>query len=216
MDSNGHLCHSLVKDDDTFTSTMFLNVDQLQKQLDKDEFQEDGSMAAFWVLNRQFLQFIDSQYTLDYDSKMTDKYFAEYTRIEYDRRVNKRQMQTQESMVDLEKSLDAGLVVMESSGTESRKQDTSNRLGNDTNDDTVDIRPVYDEEPMGESVENADLKAQLQEKVFAIAALKNELRKLKGNSVDTKFAKPSVLGKPVLQPLRNQLVVRQPTAFKSE
>ncbi|GJT12021.1 hypothetical protein Tco_0859063 [Tanacetum coccineum] len=63
---------------------------------------------------------------------------------------------------------------------------------------------------------NADLKAQVQEKVFAIAALKNELRKSKGNSVDTKFAKTSVLGKPVLQSLRNQSVVRQPNAFKSE
>ncbi|GKD30780.1 hypothetical protein Tco_1241558 [Tanacetum coccineum] len=62
---------------------------------------------------------------------------------------------------------------------------------------------------------NADLKAQIQEKVFAIAALKNKLRKLKGNSVDTKFAKTSVLGKPVSQPLRNQSVVRQPNAFKS-
>ncbi|GJS37176.1 hypothetical protein Tco_0535558 [Tanacetum coccineum] len=66
------------------------------------------------------------------------------------------------------------------------------------------------------SVENADLKAQIQEKVFANAALKNELRKLKGTSVDTKFAKPSILGKPVLQPPRNQSVVRQPNAFKSE
>ncbi|GJR40624.1 hypothetical protein Tco_1216308 [Tanacetum coccineum] len=66
------------------------------------------------------------------------------------------------------------------------------------------------------TVENADLKAQIQEKVFANAALKNELRKLKGKSVDTKFAKPSILGKPVLQPLRNQSVVRQPNAFKSE
>ncbi|GKB35919.1 hypothetical protein Tco_0880861 [Tanacetum coccineum] len=37
------------QDIDTFTSTMLLNVDQLQKQLDKDEFQEDRSMAAFWV-----------------------------------------------------------------------------------------------------------------------------------------------------------------------
>ncbi|GJX43900.1 hypothetical protein Tco_0260576 [Tanacetum coccineum] len=37
------------QDDDTFTRTMLLNVDQLQKQLDKDELQEDGSMAAFWV-----------------------------------------------------------------------------------------------------------------------------------------------------------------------
>ncbi|GJS98313.1 hypothetical protein Tco_0819483 [Tanacetum coccineum] len=38
------------------------------------------------------------------------------------------------------------------------------------------------------SVENADLKAQIQEKVFENVALKNELRKLKGNRVDTKFA----------------------------
>ncbi|GJX86964.1 hypothetical protein Tco_0337738 [Tanacetum coccineum] len=56
----------------------------------------------------------------------------------------------------------------------------------------------------------------IQEKVFAIAALKNDLRKLKGNSVDTKFDKTSVLGKPVLPSLRNQSVVRQPNAFKSE
>ncbi|GJX92419.1 hypothetical protein Tco_0345745 [Tanacetum coccineum] len=48
------------QDADTFTSTMLLNVDQLQKQLDKDEFQEDGSMAAFWVVNNQFQKFIDS------------------------------------------------------------------------------------------------------------------------------------------------------------
>ncbi|GJX55327.1 hypothetical protein Tco_0285224 [Tanacetum coccineum] len=66
------------------------------------------------------------------------------------------------------------------------------------------------------TVENADLKAQVQEKVFANVALKNELRKLKGNSVDTEFAKPSILGKPVLQPPRNQSVVRQPNAFKYE
>ncbi|GJT57164.1 hypothetical protein Tco_0992218 [Tanacetum coccineum] len=44
---------------------------------------------------------------------------------------------------------------------------------------------------------NADLKAQIQEKVFAIAALKNDIRKLKGNSVDTKFAKTSVLEKSI-------------------
>nr|GEU72842.1 hypothetical protein [Tanacetum cinerariifolium] len=66
------------------------------------------------------------------------------------------------------------------------------------------------------SNENADLKAQIQEKFFAIAALKNDLRKLKGNSVDTKFAKTSVLEKPVLHVLRNQSVVRQLNAFKSE
>ncbi|GKC34090.1 hypothetical protein Tco_1046474, partial [Tanacetum coccineum] len=63
---------------------------------------------------------------------------------------------------------------------------------------------------------NDNFKAQLQEKGFAIAALKNELRKLTGNSVNTKFAKSSILEKPVLQPHRNQSVVRQPTSFKSE
>ncbi|GKD33944.1 hypothetical protein Tco_1249453 [Tanacetum coccineum] len=63
---------------------------------------------------------------------------------------------------------------------------------------------------------NVDLKAQIQENVFAIAALKNDLRKLKENSVNTKFAKTSVLGKLVLQSLRNQSVVRQPNAFKSK
>ncbi|GJT91979.1 hypothetical protein Tco_1080824 [Tanacetum coccineum] len=41
------------------------------------------------------------------------------------------------------------------------------------------------------SVENSDLNAQLQEKVFAIATLKNELSKIKGkNVVDTAVSKP--------------------------
>ncbi|GKA84235.1 hypothetical protein Tco_0805830 [Tanacetum coccineum] len=96
-------------------------------------------MAAFWVINKQFQQFIDSKYTLDYDSKMTNKYFVEYTGIEvkhfrdtllqhmgnvkkyvaertrhqrqYDRRVNKRQLQMQESKIDTGKALDNGLGV---------------------------------------------------------------------------------------------------------
>ncbi|GJT91217.1 hypothetical protein Tco_1080062 [Tanacetum coccineum] len=41
------------------------------------------------------------------------------------------------------------------------------------------------------SVENSDLNAQLQEKVFAIVALKNELRKIKGKNIaDTVVSKP--------------------------
>ncbi|GJT77244.1 hypothetical protein Tco_1043969 [Tanacetum coccineum] len=36
------------QDVQTFTSTILLNLDQLEKQLDKEEFQEDRSMAAFW------------------------------------------------------------------------------------------------------------------------------------------------------------------------
>ncbi|GJV06312.1 hypothetical protein Tco_1343968 [Tanacetum coccineum] len=66
----------------TFRDSMLLNLDQLQKQLDKDEFQEDRSMAAFWVINKQVHMFINSQFTWDYDSQMTKKYFVEYTGIE--------------------------------------------------------------------------------------------------------------------------------------
>ncbi|GKA78357.1 hypothetical protein Tco_0784894 [Tanacetum coccineum] len=315
------------QDNETFISTMLLNIDQLQNQLNKDEFQEDGSMAAFWVINSQFQQFIDLKINLDYNRQ-------------YDRRMNKRQMQTHESKIDMGKAMDTYLVITKSSGTELEVQDHNNMSVNDTDADDANIRPIYDEEPMVEypkqcqvkspmldlspdnqtteyskqSLEsknillkktvvqfqkdflrmeahcialelkyqnnalksgqhgqilneasnkakmkkeidayetiniklkhsvatllkenktlkkhykdlydsikitrsktieqttsllanNANLKAHIQEKVFAIAALKNELRNLKGNSVDTKFAKTSVLEKPVLQPLRNQ------------
>ncbi|GJR92559.1 hypothetical protein Tco_0264733 [Tanacetum coccineum] len=69
---------------------------------------------------------------------------------QYERRVNKRQMQTQESKIDTSKALDNGLVVMESNGTESDVQDDNSRSGNDTDADDADIRPIYDEEPMAE------------------------------------------------------------------
>ncbi|GKB19637.1 retrovirus-related pol polyprotein from transposon TNT 1-94 [Tanacetum coccineum] len=196
MVSNGDSCRLFGQDVDTFTRTMLLNVDQLQKQLDKDEFQEDGSMTAFWVVNNQFQKFIDSKFTLDYDSQMTNTYFVEYTGIEvqhfrdtllqhmgnvkksvaertrhqrqYDRRVNKRQMQTQESKIDTGKALDADLVDTKSIRTDSTVQDDNSRSGNDTDADDADIRPIYDEEPMAEvdseppNGSNADISNQYE------------------------------------------------------
>ncbi|GJX30021.1 gag-pol polyprotein [Tanacetum coccineum] len=246
------------------------------------------------------------------NSETKDVHAIKYKMSKYERRVNKRQMQTQESKIDTGKALDADLVDTESIRTDSTVQDDSSRSGNDTYADDADIRPIYDEEPMAEYPETCQFKSpmldsspdnqtteylkqslesenilvketvaqfqkdfsimeahcislelkyqnqslklgqhgqilnetsnkakiekeidvleimnielehsvatlpQIQEKVFAIAALKNDLRKLKGNSVDTKFDKTSVLGKPVLPSLRNQSVVRQPNAFKSE
>nr|GEX85155.1 hypothetical protein [Tanacetum cinerariifolium] len=38
------------QDIETFIGTMFLNVEQLEKQPDKEDFQDIGSMAAFNVL----------------------------------------------------------------------------------------------------------------------------------------------------------------------
>ncbi|GJX04065.1 hypothetical protein Tco_0189981 [Tanacetum coccineum] len=93
-------------------------------------------------------------------------------------------------------------------------QEGSTRSGNDTDADDADIRPIYDEE----------LMTEIQEKVFAIAALKNDLRKLKGNSVDTKpqMSKPRFasqvdvnnnLSRPVTQhylPKRRESVFAKP------
>ncbi|GJS04334.1 hypothetical protein Tco_0320842, partial [Tanacetum coccineum] len=197
------------QDVETFIGTMFLNMDQLEKQLDKEEFQEIGSMASFKVLETQFQMFIKSRMYLDDEFVvMTRNYFLQYTQLaipefrdtliqhmesvkksiderakhkeEYNSWVNKRQMQTTDDKVDPSKALDASLVDTESSGTVLKEQDTSSRSGNDAHADDVDIRPIYDEEPMAE------------------------------------FEKSSILGKPALQPRRNQSVVRQPTAFKSE
>ncbi|GJW99493.1 hypothetical protein Tco_0183407 [Tanacetum coccineum] len=288
------------QDVQTFTGIMLLNLDQLEKQLDKDEFQGDRSMAAFCVINKQFQMFIDSQFTWDYDSQMTEKYFAEYTGIEvkqfretlllhmdaikkrkvcfrvkhwmqvycYIRRWTKSDEHITSSssgtyithvldadikrlvndqvpfsedapefceffeINDLKAQLQAKTTlicnlknqiksVKEASNEAKVKNDidTYKELYDSIKKTRVQNKDISDSlisQINQKSVENADLKAQIQEKVFANAALKNELRKLKGNSVDTKFAKPSILGKPVLQPPRNQSVVRQPNAFKSE
>ncbi|GJV65773.1 hypothetical protein Tco_1476601 [Tanacetum coccineum] len=62
---------------------MFLNIDQLQKQLDNNEFQEIGSMASFKVLETQFQMFIKSKiYLNDEYIVMTRNYFLEYTRLD--------------------------------------------------------------------------------------------------------------------------------------
>ncbi|GJW61610.1 hypothetical protein Tco_0110945 [Tanacetum coccineum] len=123
---------------------MLLNVDQLQKQLDKDEFQEDGSMTAFWVVNNQFQKFIDSKFTLDYDSQMTDTYFVEYTGIE----VQHFRDTLLQHLGNVKKSVAER--TRHQRQTDSIVQDDSSRSGNDTDADDADIRPIYDEEPMAE------------------------------------------------------------------
>ncbi|GJU25473.1 hypothetical protein Tco_1164094 [Tanacetum coccineum] len=236
------------------------------------------------------------------------KSIAERTRHKrlYDRRVNKRQMQKQESKVDLGKALDVGLVVTESSGTEFRKHDTSSRSRNDADADNA-------AEPMAEYTEKCQVKSlmldssldnkttefsnqslvskniclkktvaqfqidfsrmgahcialelkyqnqsvksgqhgqilkeksneakikhdideietiniELEHSVAKLLAENKHLNKEKEHLKQTyndlyysikktRFPKPSVFGKPVLQTLRNQSGLRQPTAFKSK
>ncbi|GJV29637.1 hypothetical protein Tco_1386085, partial [Tanacetum coccineum] len=58
--------------------------------------------------------------------------------------------------------------------------------------------------------ENAKLRAQLFDKVS------KQVDTTKGTSTNTKFANQSTERKPSLQPVRKNLVVRQPNAFQSE
>nr|GEX29780.1 hypothetical protein [Tanacetum cinerariifolium] len=143
------------QDTETFTGTMFLNVEQLEKQLDKEDFQGIGPMAAFNVLETQLQMFITNQdYLNDEYIAMTHNYFIQYTgqaipefldtliqhlefvkktidervqpKREHDSWVNERKMQTTE------------------------EKDTSSRSGNDAHNDDADTRPIYDEELMAE------------------------------------------------------------------
>ncbi|GKA32541.1 hypothetical protein Tco_0718908 [Tanacetum coccineum] len=80
---------------------------------------------------------------------------------QYDKRVNKRPMQTQESKIDTGKAVDVDLVVTKRSGTESEVQDDSNRSGNNTDAEDAYIRPIYDEEPMAEYPEQCQVKSPM-------------------------------------------------------
>ncbi|GKE53043.1 hypothetical protein Tco_1488199 [Tanacetum coccineum] len=51
------------QDVETFTGTMLLNMDQLEKQFDKEEFQEIGSMATFKI--RIIEEKVDTSKALD-------------------------------------------------------------------------------------------------------------------------------------------------------
>ncbi|GKD86717.1 hypothetical protein Tco_1357871, partial [Tanacetum coccineum] len=162
------------QDVETFIGTMFLNVDQLEKQLDKEEFQEIGSVASFKVLEKQFQMFIKSRMYLDDEFVvMTRNYFLQYTQltilefcdtlIQHMESVKKSiDERTTEDKVDSIKALDASLVDTEISGIALKEQDTSSRSGNDAHADDADIRPIYDEEPMAKVQTTAEIN------VFAI------------------------------------------------
>ncbi|GJU76185.1 hypothetical protein Tco_1273255 [Tanacetum coccineum] len=144
----------LGQDIETFTGTMFLNVDQLEKQLDKDEFQEIESMAAFKVLETQFQMFIKSwMYMDDEYVVMTRNYFLKYTQLE----IPEFRDTLIQHMEFVKKSIGERAKHKQDSGTALKEQDTSNRSGNDAHADDTDIRPIYDEEPMAEVQTTAEI-----------------------------------------------------------
>ncbi|GJR01593.1 hypothetical protein Tco_0524577 [Tanacetum coccineum] len=90
-------------------------------------------------------------------------------------------IQTTEGKVDTGKALDASLVNTESIGTESKEQDTSSRSGNDAHADDADIRPIYDEESMDETV---GLKWIPTEKILTSSTTKVDSEPTNGSNDD--------------------------------
>ncbi|GJT79864.1 hypothetical protein Tco_1054206 [Tanacetum coccineum] len=185
------------------------------------------------------------------------KSVAERTRHQrqYDRRVNKRQMQTQESKIDTGKTVDDELVITERSGTKSKVQDDNSRSENDTDADDGNIKPIYDEEPLAEVkltaecnifatgqqhteqpeiinkgrvdqyTEQCQVKSPMLDSSFDNQTTEYSKQSLESENILLKttvaqfqkdFSRMEAHWEPVLPSLRNQSVVRQPNAFKSE
>nr|GEX31695.1 hypothetical protein [Tanacetum cinerariifolium] len=126
------------QDFQSFTRSMFLNLDQLEKQLDKEEYQEIGSLDVFRVLMTQFQTFINFQYYFDNDEDLMIH------------KMSDRMIQSKERKDNSSKALDVGLVVTEGNETESERHVLSSRSGNDTHTDDADINSVNDKQPMAE------------------------------------------------------------------
>ncbi|GKE09520.1 hypothetical protein Tco_1413071, partial [Tanacetum coccineum] len=141
------------QDVQTFTCSMLLNLDQLEKRLDKEEFQETGSMDAFKYFlaytRTEVRQFRDTLVQHMESVKESIQERAKHKR-EYDKRMNNRMVQSKEGNVDSSKALNAGLIVTESNETESERHISSSRSGNDTHAEDELINSVNDKQPMVE------------------------------------------------------------------
>nr|GFB32626.1 hypothetical protein [Tanacetum cinerariifolium] len=138
-------------------------------------------------------------------------------------------MQSKEEKVDSSKALDADLVVTESSGTESEKHDTSSRFENDTHAKDADIKLVNDKELRDEvqlTAEHNVLANERQHYVQSEPIYDTYFFKKVDSNINHDSTNMSHRGgeidqnakkwKPILKPPRNQSVVRQSDAFKSE
>nr|GFA17132.1 hypothetical protein [Tanacetum cinerariifolium] len=128
-------------------------MDQLNKQLDKEEFQENGSMAQFQMFIKSRI-YLDDEYIV-----MARNYFLQYTQLKIPE-FHDTLIQLLESV---KKSIDErARHKREKQWNIIKEQDTSSRSRNDAHVDNADIRPIYDEEPMDE------VQMTIEINVFAI------------------------------------------------
>nr|GFA06294.1 hypothetical protein [Tanacetum cinerariifolium] len=175
--------------DDTFTSMMFLNVDQLQKKIDKDEFQEYVSMAAFWV--KQERQ-IDTGKAVDADlvitessgteSKVQDDNIRTALELKYQNKALKLKQHGQivnetsnkakiknkidaYEIINIELELSVAKLLTEIEHLNAENE-TVNKHYKDLYDSIKITRSETIEQTTSLLANNVDLKAHIQEKVF--------------------------------------------------
>ncbi|GJU85070.1 hypothetical protein Tco_1292616 [Tanacetum coccineum] len=169
---------------------------------------EDSNLetASSKSVKESSLDSATKDFSLDYDSQMTDKYFVEYTGIEVkhfrdtllqqigqhgqilNETSNKAKIKKEINVLEIMK------IKLEHNVAKLRKEnETLKKRYKDLYDSIKITRSNTIEQTTSLLANNGDLKARIQEMVFAIAALKNDLRKSKGNTVILNVLKPSVL-----------------------
>ncbi|GKA38906.1 hypothetical protein Tco_0731457 [Tanacetum coccineum] len=249
------------QDVETFTGTMFQNMDQLEKQLDNEEFQEIGSMAAFKM--QTTVEKVNTSKALDASLVDTESSGTElkeqdtssrsandaheddaYIRHIYDEepmaevqmtakiksQSNIRPIYDEEPMAEVQTTAEINVFATGQHHTEQLEfnnegeVDQNAKKGHDTRPLSAKLTNNQTTKISNQSLESENIclkktVAQFQNDFLRMEAhcvnleLKYQNQALKEGQ-HGQFSK--VKRKPVLQPHRNQSVVRQPTAFKSE
>ncbi|GJR47778.1 hypothetical protein Tco_1315881 [Tanacetum coccineum] len=173
------------QDNETFTSMMSLNLDQLQRQLDKDEFHEDKSMAAFWMRGQSQMEHITSAVQglispslwmqisdrwMYFDQVKSPLLKAEFLKTndmvekEVYNELSNRFLQLEKHCISLEISMQ-------------QKEESFQSNKPCKNQESPEFREFF---------EINDLKAQLQAKTTLICNLKNQIKSVKEASNEPK------------------------------
>ncbi|GJX01407.1 hypothetical protein Tco_0185320 [Tanacetum coccineum] len=165
------------KEFSTFKRIFSQSMDKLEEELTKEKLHENDSKTALTALMTPFQSFFHFGWPM-YTTFKTRDDFRKYTGKDIQlfkdskiRDIDAMEMHliraillehVIEKRLKLHKALDARLVVTESSGTKSDKQDTSSISGNDTtNAVDADIKPVNDKELMAEDIVQRQDKSPL-------------------------------------------------------
>nr|GEY07895.1 hypothetical protein [Tanacetum cinerariifolium] len=214
--------HIFGEDVDTFTRTFSQNLDRLEQQLTKETILESNCQNVFIMLKTQFEKIFTSELIKPSSLDDTRPIYDEepMAEVQTTAEINvfaTRQQHTKQPEFNNEGEVDQNAEQCHDTLAKLLKEhETLKKNYKELFDYIKTMRAKTIKHTTSLIAQNAEFKAQRQEKGFAIATVKTELRKLTGNSMNTKFAKSSILGKPVLKPHMNQSVVRQLIAFKFE